>query len=67
MRLHSLRVLGLVAVIWGACSSSPAQPAASKHVVTMQECSGLPCVDVSAAGRTLRSLIDSGNPNSVLD
>ena len=33
----------------------------------MQECSGLPCVDVSAAGRTLRLLIDTGNPNSVLD
>ena len=67
MRLHSLRVLLLVAVIGGTCSSSPAQPAASKHVVTMQECSGLPCVDVSAAGRTLRLLIDTGNPNSVLD
>ena len=32
------------------------------------DCSGLPCVDVSAVnGRTLRLLIDTGNNNSYLD
>src|SRR5947209_20166047 len=57
----------------GLCAQNPepaAQPSASPRMmeIPLLDCSGLPCIDMSAAnGKTLRLLIDTGEANSYLD
>jgi hypothetical protein len=49
------------------CVSSMAQMPALKSV-SMLDCSGLPCVDITTAnGKHLKMLVDTGNAGSVLD
>ncbi len=53
-------------LLLGAALPLRAQAAAAQ--TPLLNCSGLPCVDVTAAGgRHLKMLIDTGNANSVLD
>ena len=65
MRIAYVFVLCLALAVGGGASLS-AQAATGQ--TPLLNCSGLPCVDVTASGgRHLKMLIDTGNANSVLD
>jgi Aspartyl protease len=57
--------VALIAAGWGYCALAQ-MPSLSGS--PMLDCSGLPCAEVTVAGGAhLRMLVDTGNPNSVLD
>jgi hypothetical protein len=62
----TLRFVTLCVAFAAAVTSSLAQMPASSTSAWV-DCSGLPCVEVTANGIPLKMLIDTGNANSVLD
>jgi hypothetical protein len=65
MRIAFVFVLCMAVAVGGGL---PLRAQAATAQTPLLNCSGLPCVDVTAAGgRHLKMLIDTGNANSVLD